>query len=222
MTDSVLTHRRMPHQGDAKATLVFMHGLGDSLAGWSFLPEALDLPWLEVVLVQAPIPYGPGWSWYELEQTLHSSLKTKSDIATNRAKIAQLLVHLRLHPSRTILGGFSQGAVMTLETGLRSDVAFAGLLPISGYIPLLDDYPAAFGSAIEHQKILATHGQWDRVIPHALAEAHMTEIIKRGAPLVFETFDKAHDIDIHDELERIRTWISEVAMLSSAPANRPA
>jgi phospholipase/carboxylesterase len=211
----------MPHQGEAKATLVFMHGLGDSLAGWSFLPEALDLPWLEVVLVQAPISYGPGWSWYELDQSLRSTGKTKSDIATNRTKIAQLLAHLKLQPSRTILGGFSQGAVMTLETGLRSDVPFAGLLPISGYIPLLEDYPASFGKAIASQRILATHGQWDQVIPHALAEAHMTEIVKRGAPLEFETFDKAHDIDIHDELERIRTWISEVAMLSSAPSNRP-
>jgi predicted esterase len=212
----------MPHQGDPKATLVFMHGLGDSLAGWSFLPEVLDLPWLEIVLVQAPIPYGPGWSWYELDQSLHSTSSTKSDIGTNRVKIAQLLAHLKLQPSRTILGGFSQGAVMTLETGMRSDVAFAGLLPISGYIPLLEDYPAAFGKAIANQRILATHGQWDQVIPLALAQSHMTEIVKRGAPLVFETFDKAHDLDIHDEIDRIRTWISETVMLSSAPANRPA
>lgn len=220
MTDSVLVHRRLPAKGEAKATLVFMHGLGDSLAGWSFLPEVLDLPWLEVVLVQAPLPYGPGWSWYELDASLRSTAKTRSDIATNRAKIAALLAHLRLAPARTIVGGFSQGAVMTLETGLRSDAPFAGLLPISGYIPLLDDYPAAFGKAVASQRILATHGHWDQVIPIALAQAHMEEIAKRGAPLSFETYDKAHDIDIHDEIERIRTWISEAAMLAAAPANR--
>jgi phospholipase/carboxylesterase len=215
MTDSVLTHRRLPVQGDAKATLVFMHGLGDSLAGWSFLPEALDLPWLEIVLVQAPVPYGPGWSWYELDPSLRSTAKTKSDIAARRAKIAELLAFLKLPPSRTILGGFSQGAVMALETGLRSDAAFAGILPVSGYIPLLEDYPAAFGKAVATQRILATHGQWDQVIPHALAEAQMTEIVKRGAPVAFETFDKAHDIDVHDELERIRAWISEAAQGAS-------
>lgn len=209
MTDSVLTHRRMPVQGDTKATLVFMHGLGDSMAGWSFLPEILDLPWLEVVLVQAPIPYGPGWSWYELDQSLRSTSKTKSDIATNRAKVAQLLAHLSLDPPRTYLGGFSQGAVMALDTGLRSDLAFAGLLPISGYVPLLEEFPAGFGKAIAAQRVLATHGHWDQVIPHAFAESQMAELAKRGAPVVFESYDKAHDIDIHDEFDRIRAWMTE-------------
>ena len=209
MTDSVLVHRRMPAGSAPRASLVFLHGLGDSLAGWSFLPEALGLPWLEVVLVQAPLHYGPGWSWYELDASLRSSAKTRSDISLHRAKIAQLLAHLGLSPARTILGGFSQGAVMSLDVGLRSDAAFAGLLPVSGYVPLLDEYPAAFGKALPAQRILATHGHWDPVIPHAMAQAQMAELVKRGAPISFESFDKAHDIDIHDELERIRSWIAE-------------
>ena len=186
-----------------------MHGLGDSMDGWSFLPELMDLAWLEIVLVQAPIPYGPGWSWYELDASLRTTAKTRTDIGQNRAKLVALLAHLELDLSKTFLGGFSQGAVMTLEVGLRSDHAFAGLLPISGYVPLLDDYPAALGGAIAHQRILATHGHWDQVIPHGLAETQMTELVHRGAPVVFESFDKAHDIDIHDEIDRIRQWIRD-------------
>jgi phospholipase/carboxylesterase len=214
MTDSVLTFRRVPAAKQAKRTLVFMHGLGDSMDGWSFLPELMDLDWLEIVLVQAPIPYGPGWSWYELDASLRTTAKTRTDIVQNRAKIVALLAHLELDLSKTILGGFSQGAVMTLEVGLRSDQAFAGLLPVSGYVPLLEDFPAAFGAAISRQRILATHGHWDQVIPHGLAEAQMTEIIQRGAPLEFESFDKAHDIDIHEEVNRIRQWIQyEVTLI---------
>lgn len=205
----ILEHRRLPAPTTAKRTLVFMHGLGDSLAGWSFLPDALDLPWLEVVLVQAPIPYGPGWAWYDLDPSLRSTPKTKIDIAESRDRVSELLVHLGLEPSKTFLGGFSQGAVMALETGLRSDETFAGLLPISGYVPLIEEYPAAFGEAIANQRILATHGHWDQVIPHAFAQAQMTELSRRGAPLEFESFDKAHDIEIHDEMDRIRSWISE-------------
>jgi len=207
MTDSVLTFRRVPAAKQAKRTLVFMHGLGDSMDGWSFLPELMDLAWLEIILVQAPIPYGPGWSWYELDASLRTTAKTRTDIVQNRAKIVALLAHLELDLSKTILGGFSQGAVMTLEVGLRSDQAFAGLLPVSGYVPLLEDYPAGFGAAISRQRILATHGHWDQVIPHGLAEAQMTEIVQHGAPLEFESFDKAHDIDIHEEVDRIRQWI---------------
>ena len=209
MPESVLVHRRIASTEATQRTLVFLHGLGDSLAGWSFLPEALELPWLEVVLVQAPIAYGPGWSWYELDSSLRSTGRTRLDIVANRAKVAVLLDHLGLDPARTILGGFSQGAVLSLETGLRSDKTLAGILPVSGYVPLLEDYPAGFGSAIDSQRILATHGHWDQVIPHALAQTQMQELAARGAPLVFESYDKAHDIDIHDELDRIRDWVSE-------------
>jgi len=206
-----LTFRRIASSVPARRTLVFMHGLGDNMNGWTYLPELVELPWLDVVLVQAPIPYGPGWSWYELDATLASTANTRLDIVQNRAKIRSLLEHLGLDLSKTYLGGFSQGAVMTLEVGLRSDVPFAGLLPISGYVPLLEDYPASFGAAIAKQRILATHGHWDQVIPHAFAEAQMTEIVRRGAPLEFESYDKAHDIDVHDEFDRIRQWILDEA-----------
>jgi len=39
----------------------------------------------------------------------------------------------------------------------------------------------------------------------------MTELVRRGAPLEFESYDKAHDIDIHDEFDRIRNWILDEA-----------
>ncbi len=204
-----LIHHRIPSAKPASRTLVFLHGLGDSLAGWSFLPEALGLERLEIVLVQAPIPYGPGWSWYELDQSLRSTAKTKNDIQESRGKILALLSHLELDLSRTILGGFSQGAVMSLDTGVRFDEIFAGLLAISGYVPLLEDFPQCFGKAIANQRVLATHGHWDPVIPHALAQSQMTELARRGAPLEFESFDKAHDLDVDEELDRIRAWMSE-------------
>ncbi len=53
-------------QKDSRRLLVALHGLGDSKAGMRWLPEALDLPWLNFLLVNAPDEYYGGFSWYDI------------------------------------------------------------------------------------------------------------------------------------------------------------
>ncbi|HZI33613.1 MAG TPA: serine esterase, partial [Candidatus Binatia bacterium] len=47
----------------SRRLFVVLHGLGDSAAGWSWLPGALNLPWLNYLLVNAPDEYYGGYSW---------------------------------------------------------------------------------------------------------------------------------------------------------------
>jgi len=205
-----LVHHVIVPSTPVRGTLVFLHGLGDSLSGWSFLPDALDLPGLEIVLVQAPIPYGPGWSWYDFE----NPLRGREDIADSRRALEALLSELGRIPGATVLGGFSQGAVMSIDTALRGTRPLAGVLAISGYVPLLEDFPAAFGSAAPGIRVLATHGPWDTVLPLDRSRVQMQALAERGANLAFEVFDKAHDLDVEEELPRIRSWLVEQLGLS--------
>ena len=46
--------------------MVVLHGLGDSIEGYRWLPNALALPWMNFVLVNAPDPYFGGFSWYNI------------------------------------------------------------------------------------------------------------------------------------------------------------
>lgn len=200
-----LLHQIAPSSGPVRGTLLFLHGLGDSLAGWRFLPEALSLDGLEVVLVQAPIPYGPGWSWYDFENPKRGRL----DIAQSREAVLELLRLLGRPAGRTVLGGFSQGAVMSIEAGLRGSTTLAGILAVSGYVPLLEDYPAALSQPGARTPILATHGPWDSVLPLDMVRPQMEGLRAAGADLLFETYDKAHDLDLEEELPRMRTWIAE-------------
>jgi len=50
------------HKSGSKALMVVLHGLGDSAAGYQFLPPALALPWMNYLLVNAPDPYYGGFS----------------------------------------------------------------------------------------------------------------------------------------------------------------
>jgi phospholipase/carboxylesterase len=179
--------------------------LGDSEQGWTFFQQALGLPWLEVVLVRAPTPYFGGFSWYDFEDPS----KVAQDLASSRQALGELLDHLAIPPERLILGGFSQGAVMSLEMTLRAAIPWAGTLAVSGYLPLWKDYPAAFGAGLPRQRILATHGPWDPVLPYETSRRHMHHLKEHGAPVVFETFDKGHDLDMGEELPRVRAFLSE-------------
>lgn len=205
-----LVHHVVPCVGPVQGTLVFLHGLGDSPAGWSFLPAALALPGLEVILVQAPIPYGPGWSWYDFENPRRGRL----DIGQSRAALSELLDQLDKVPAKTVLGGFSQGAVMSIDTALRGSLPLAGVLAISGYVPLLEDFPASLSKAGESIPVLATHGPWDNVLPLDMVRPQMEGLRSLGAKLEFETFDKAHDLDLEEELPRIQGWIREKLSLA--------
>jgi len=49
----------------SKRLLIMLHGLGDSIAGYGWMPEALNLPWLNYLLVNAPDSYYGGYSWYD-------------------------------------------------------------------------------------------------------------------------------------------------------------
>lgn len=181
--------------------------MGGKLRDWSFLTMALDLPWLEIILLQGPLPRDKGWAWYELDDSLRRTDRTESDIARSRALVMDSLASLHRPGGRVVLGGFSQGCVVALETGLREDIPLAGVLGISGYVPLLDAYPSAFGTRATNRRILTTHGQWDQVIPVSKARDQFAALAARGAPVRLEIFDKGHTLDLEDEIPRIRQWL---------------
>ena len=114
---------------NSQRLLVMLHGLGDSVEGYEWMPAALQLPWLNYLLVNAPDPYYGGFSWYDFSGDVGSG------VCRSRALLFQLLDDQKARgfpTERTILGGFSQGGLMTIDVGLRYPHLFAGLIGISG------------------------------------------------------------------------------------------
>src|ERR1041385_7547627 len=117
-------------QDGSRNLLIALHGLGDSMEGYRWLPAMLRLPWLNYLLVNAPDPYYGGYSWYDFAGD------PAPGVARSRRLLTALLDAQRpLFPSdQTLLFGFSQGCLMTLETGLRYAHRLAALIGISGYV----------------------------------------------------------------------------------------
>ncbi len=184
--------------------MVMLHGLGDSIEGYRWLPEAMNLPWLNYLLVNAPDDYYGGFSWFDFA----------GDIVPGVQRSRQMLFDL-LDASRaqgfptgqTTFGGFSQGGLMAVEVGLRYPRRLAGVVGISGFVcepeTLLQELPPV---AFE-QRLLLTHGTLDPLLPFAEVREQVNILKSAGLHIEWHEFVKPHTIAGEEELEVIRKFV---------------
>lgn len=202
---STLTTERIPPQrGDSRQQIVVLHGLGDSMDGWRWLPEELDLPEVGYLLVNAPDPYYGGFSWYDLQGD------SGPGIRRSRAALTALLDAQRAagYPSEsTILLGFSQGCLMTLDVGFRYPHRLAGLVGISGYLWEPEDLVRSLPPIARQQAALFTHGTLDPLIPLGPVREQVQLLKAAGLDLEWREFEKAHTVAGREEIAVLREFI---------------
>lgn len=192
----------------SRKLLIALHGLGDSIAGYRWMPDALRLPWLNYLLVNAPDEYYGGYSWYDFTGDEGKGIRR------SRTELFTLLDGQRaagFAPEDTFLFGFSQGCLMTVDVGFRYAHKLAGLVGISGYVhdpeTLLRELSPAAGS----QRMLFTHGTADPVIPSGKVRQQVEKLQQAGLSIEWREFPKAHTIAGEVELAVIRKFIEQGA-----------
>jgi phospholipase/carboxylesterase len=193
-------------RGGSRRLLLMLHGLGDSIEGFRWMPEALRLPWLNYLLVNAPDEYYGGYSWYDFA---NDSLP---GVLRSRKLLSELLDAQRAAgwpDDQMILGGFSQGCLMALETGLRHPRRLAGIIGISGYLLdatlLVQELPPV---ALQ-QRVLVSQGTLDTMIPFAPVREQINELKAAGLKIEWHELAKGHTIAGETELEIIRNFIEQ-------------
>src|SRR5690349_16727987 len=154
----------VPAANESKRLMVVLHGLGDSTAGFEWLPEALDLPWLNYLLVNAPDQYYGGYSWYDFAGDMTAG------VHRSRELLFKLLDEQRAKgfaTGDTTMFGFSQGCLMTIEVGARYPYKFAGLVGVSGYVCEPEQLLKELSPVAREQRFLITHGHQDPIVPFA-------------------------------------------------------
>jgi phospholipase/carboxylesterase len=214
----MLTYHLVPATS-APAThhALILHGLGDSMHGWLPVTGMLGIPRLGYALANAPRPYHDGFSWFDLAGDFSVD---PAQIRASRAALAELIEHLlktlAIPSERLFLIGFSQGALIAMDTVLRSQRRFAGVVAISGFLRLIEEYPDAFGSALASQRILITHGRRDPLIPIQAVRAQKDQLLGLGVALRWKDYDKVHTLDATRELADIVAFLRE-GMAASEP-----
>jgi phospholipase/carboxylesterase len=190
----------------SKRLFIMLHGLGDSIEGYRFFPEAMKLPWLNYLLVNAPDDYYGGYSWFDYEGDITPGVKR------SRQLLFELLDAQRengFSTSQTILGGFSQGCLMSIDVGLRYPQNFAGIVGVSGWVcepeKLLQELsPVAF-----EQRLLVTHGLFDPMVSFADTREQINMLKSAGLHIEWHEFPKSHMIAGELELSVIRNFVTK-------------
>jgi phospholipase/carboxylesterase len=200
----MLHHELVPATDkNSRRLMVVLHGLGDSIEGWRWLPEAMNLPWLNYLLVNAPDEYYGGWSWFDLNNLAPGVLRS-------RKLLFALLDDLRAKnfPAEQItLAGFSQGSLMTMDVGLRYAHKFAGLVGISGWVFELEKTVLELSPVARRQRLLMTHGTRDPIVPIERVRPQIPLLKAAGLDVEWREFQKAHTVYGERELAVIRDFV---------------
>lgn len=201
-----LNTRFIPAENASNKILIVLHGLGDSADGFEFLPQFLGFSDLNYLLVNAPDSYFTGYSWFDIEAN------PEPGILRSRKLLLSLFEQITaqgISPGNIGLLGFSQGALMSLDAGLRFGERLGAIVAISGFVYFLEQLPAELGPRAKEVPVLATHGLFDPMLPIAHTKAQIAEMCKLGLDIRWEEYPKEHTIDSVKEAQDIRDFLKK-------------
>jgi phospholipase/carboxylesterase len=188
-----LTHRARPAARGAEGALVLFHGRG---ADEHDLFQLLDLLDPERRLLgltpRGPLALPPGGAhWYVVREIGYPDPGT---FLATYDRVASWLDGLELDPARTVLGGFSQGAVMSYALGLgEGRPRPAAILALSGFIPTVDGFSLDLERPLP--PVAIGHGTFDPVISVEWGRRARATLQDAGAEVLYREYPLPHGID---------------------------
>ena len=185
--------------GDPEGLLVLQHGRGTDENDLLGLANALDPEGrLRVVSARGPlqVPGWPGYHWYLAPKVGYPD---RASFEAARAALAGLHDFLweesGLGPERTVLGGFSMGAVMSHAMAWSAErPVVAGVLAFSGFVPTVPGWRPSFeGRAATHAFV--AHGTEDPVIEIGFGRAARDQLVAGGIDVTYRESEVVHTID---------------------------
>jgi phospholipase/carboxylesterase len=213
MSDLDLLHHQLrPAAGEPDGAVVLMHGRGADERDLLPVLDALD-PGRRLVGVtpRAPLALPPGgFHWYASRQIGYPDRDTFfAAYGTLERWLAALPRALGVAWSRTVLGGFSMGAVMSYAlTFGKGRPLPAGLLAFSGFIPTVEGFKLEL-SAGRGLPVAIGHGTQDPVIPVQFGREARRRVEAAGARVLYRESPIFHAIDPLF-LRVLKSWLPEV------------
>ena len=203
------------------ATLLVMHGLGAD--GRDFLPIAKQLDLSAIGPVRFLFPNAPsipvtingGYvmpAWYDLLGAELVKREDEAGLRQSQASIEALIANEKargIAANRIVVAGFSQGCAMALMVGLRHAERLAGVVGMSGYLPLAGLTATERSSASEGMPIFLGHGSRDGIVPIDRARSSRDALEAMGYGVDWHEYPMEHSV-CPEEIDDIQAWLQRV------------
>ncbi|HEV3485489.1 MAG TPA: alpha/beta hydrolase [Vicinamibacterales bacterium] len=181
--------------------VVVMHGRGADMHDLADLAPMMDPPrGCRFVFPNAPRAWEAapgmtfGWTWFD------GWPPERNSVAKSRETLLRFVdeAKARYPTSQVIIAGFSQGGMMALEVGLRSDVA--GIVVLSGGL-YEEDLPT-----LSPRRVFLAHGTFDDVVPVAYARRARLVLEGHGFDVEYHEYPMGHQV-VGEEIDAARAFI---------------
>jgi phospholipase/carboxylesterase len=187
--------------GEGPPSLVLLHGYGSNAGDWLQFEHKLQVPQHgRLVFPQGPMrgPNGArGWWWLNIEGHVPPGQRYPDFSTATPAgiKVASQLGRTLLAkvPEPIVLGGFSQGAMLSADIAFQTDQPLVGLVLLGGTTvneaAWADRFPGR-----RRLPIFIAHGRQDGVLPFATMERFQARLKATGLDVTWFPFDGGHAI----------------------------
>ncbi len=205
-----------PHPG---ASLIILHGLGADGSDFAPLADEMDLRAIGVVRYvlphapQMPVTINGGYvmpAWFDIRHD--RSQEDEAGLRASQARVEALLAREQARgvpAHRIVLAGFSQGCAMALLTGLRYPERLAGIVGMSGYLPLAAKLADERNRANADVPIFLAHGTQDEMVALPRATASRDALQALGYPVDWHAYPMGHSLCL-EEVADLQAWLLRV------------
>jgi phospholipase/carboxylesterase len=218
---ALLPYVELQSASQPSAAVIWLHGLGADGHDFASLVPELDLsgcPPIRFVFPHAPsmpVTVNGGYvmpAWYDILGPNLVSQQDAAGIQSSERAIVALIAHevaRGIPAEHIVLAGFSQGCAMALHTGLRLPQRLAGIMAMSGYLPLADRITAERHPANAQTPVFMAHGTQDPVVVIARGEASRDALEALGQPVAWHSYPMPHSLH-PQEIADISTFLAQV------------
>ena len=202
-------------QSDARnqPLVIFLHGFGSNEEDLFGIKDALPSTWT-YLSARAPMPVDPqGYRWFTKTPGDGDYNGETADLQRSAALIEDFVgkatAKYHTQSDRVFLVGFSQGAIMSYEVGLRKPALVRGIAALSGSVLPVLKAELKPSESLGKLAIFIGHGTLDQALPYASATQASEVLVGLGLTPEFHGYPGMPHTVSETEVQDLKAWLEK-------------